>query len=214
MVTCIFMYFWQQYNNFKKFKSSIEIYPININPIEVYPIEAYLIGKGAVEVCGCSRQNSTVTTNKGFCDCILCICARLEIQTLTFWEAVIRMGGGGTTSDSTKRFRLDWMRSCSCVRILYRKSTAPENYCCGSGQFRIGSGSVPDPSTCWCFGKLLHSNSTERSHICSYIKPYFARASFSLKSTWNNSNSWEGYDMAKRWVRCKSTWKELYPKCL
>ncbi len=28
------------------------------NPIEVYPIEAYLIGKGVVEVSGCSHSQS------------------------------------------------------------------------------------------------------------------------------------------------------------
>ncbi len=36
------------------FKSFVEVYPIEENPIEVYPIEAYLIGKGVVEVSGCS----------------------------------------------------------------------------------------------------------------------------------------------------------------
>jgi hypothetical protein len=30
--------------------------PFNINSIEVYPIEAYFIGKGAIEVSGCSRR--------------------------------------------------------------------------------------------------------------------------------------------------------------
>ncbi len=44
------MYFSQQYNQYLKIKSSIEIYPIDVNPTEVHPIEAYLIGKGAVEV--------------------------------------------------------------------------------------------------------------------------------------------------------------------
>jgi hypothetical protein len=33
-----------------KFKSSVEVYPIDVIPIEVYPIEAYLIGKSVVEV--------------------------------------------------------------------------------------------------------------------------------------------------------------------
>jgi hypothetical protein len=56
MYTCILMNFLQQYNNIYKFNSSIEIYPIDVNPIEVYPIEAYLIGKGAVEVSGCSPR--------------------------------------------------------------------------------------------------------------------------------------------------------------
>jgi hypothetical protein len=55
MYTCIFMYFLQQYNTIQKFKSSIEIYLIDVNPIEVYPIEANLIGKGVIEVSGCSR---------------------------------------------------------------------------------------------------------------------------------------------------------------
>jgi hypothetical protein len=41
--------------NTYKFKSSVELYPIDVNPIEVYPIEAYLIGKGLVEVSGCHR---------------------------------------------------------------------------------------------------------------------------------------------------------------
>jgi hypothetical protein len=57
MYTCIFMYFLQQYNTIQKFKNSIEIYPIDVNPTEVYPIEANLIGKGVIEVSGCSRQN-------------------------------------------------------------------------------------------------------------------------------------------------------------
>jgi hypothetical protein len=35
--------------------SFVEVYPIEGNPIEVYPIEAYLIGKGVVDVSGCSR---------------------------------------------------------------------------------------------------------------------------------------------------------------
>jgi hypothetical protein len=40
----------------EKFKCFEEVYPIEGNPIEVYPIEAYLIGKGVVEVSGCSRS--------------------------------------------------------------------------------------------------------------------------------------------------------------
>ncbi len=44
------MYFLTVLSIFKKFKSSIEVYPIDVNSIEVYPIEAYLIGKGAVEI--------------------------------------------------------------------------------------------------------------------------------------------------------------------
>jgi hypothetical protein len=44
--------------NIKKIESSIEVYPIDVNPIEVYPIEAYLIGKGAVEVSGCTEKNT------------------------------------------------------------------------------------------------------------------------------------------------------------
>jgi hypothetical protein len=40
--------------NTEKFKSFVEVYPIEGNPIEVYPIEAYLIGKGVVGVSGCS----------------------------------------------------------------------------------------------------------------------------------------------------------------
>ncbi len=39
--------------NTYKFKSSVEVYPIDVNPIEVFPIEAYLIGKGVVEVSDC-----------------------------------------------------------------------------------------------------------------------------------------------------------------
>jgi hypothetical protein len=59
MYTCIFMYFF--YNstiNTEKFKSFVEVYPIEGNPIEVYPIEAYLIGKGVVGVSGCSPANA------------------------------------------------------------------------------------------------------------------------------------------------------------
>jgi hypothetical protein len=43
--------------NTVKFKSFVEVYPIEGNPIEVHPIEAYLIGKGVVEVSGCSPPN-------------------------------------------------------------------------------------------------------------------------------------------------------------
>ncbi len=52
MYTCIFMYFYYVCItiNTYKFKSSVEICPIDLNPIEEYPIEAYLIGKGVVEV--------------------------------------------------------------------------------------------------------------------------------------------------------------------
>ncbi len=42
--------------NTEKFKSFVEVYPIEGNPLEVYPIEAYLIGKGVVEISGCSRN--------------------------------------------------------------------------------------------------------------------------------------------------------------
>ncbi len=50
MYSCIFMYFfYNSTNNTYKFKSSVEVYPINVNPIEVYPMEAYLIGKGVIE---------------------------------------------------------------------------------------------------------------------------------------------------------------------
>ncbi len=53
---CILAFLCIFYNstiNTYKFKSSVEVYPIDVNPIEVYPIEAYLIGKGVVEVSGC-----------------------------------------------------------------------------------------------------------------------------------------------------------------
>ncbi len=46
MYTCIFMYFLQQCINTYKFKSTVEVYPIDVNTIEAYPTEAYLIGKG------------------------------------------------------------------------------------------------------------------------------------------------------------------------
>jgi hypothetical protein len=50
--SCIF---YNSTINTVKFKSFVEVYPIEVNPIEVYPIEAFLIGKGVVEVSGCSR---------------------------------------------------------------------------------------------------------------------------------------------------------------
>jgi hypothetical protein len=43
--------------NTYNFRSSVELYPIDVNPIELYPIEAYLIGKGVVEVSGCHPAN-------------------------------------------------------------------------------------------------------------------------------------------------------------
>jgi hypothetical protein len=46
----------------EKFKSFLEVYPIEGNPIEVYPIEASLIGKGVVEVSGCSPEEPSVCT--------------------------------------------------------------------------------------------------------------------------------------------------------
>ncbi len=54
---CILAFSCISYNstiNNEKFKSFVEAYPTEGNPIEVYPIEAYLIGKGVVEVPGCS----------------------------------------------------------------------------------------------------------------------------------------------------------------
>jgi hypothetical protein len=42
--------------NTEKFKSFVEVYPIEGNPIEVYPIEAYLIFKGVLEVSGFSQK--------------------------------------------------------------------------------------------------------------------------------------------------------------
>jgi hypothetical protein len=41
--------------NTDKFKSFVEVYHVEGRPVEVYPIEAYIIGKGVVEVSGCSR---------------------------------------------------------------------------------------------------------------------------------------------------------------
>jgi hypothetical protein len=37
----------------------VKEYPIEGNPIEVYSIEAYLIGKGVVDVSGCSSMLNT-----------------------------------------------------------------------------------------------------------------------------------------------------------
>jgi hypothetical protein len=54
---CILAFSFISYNstiNTEKFMSFIEVYPIEGNPIEAYPIEAYLVGKGVVEVSGCS----------------------------------------------------------------------------------------------------------------------------------------------------------------
>ncbi len=54
---CILAFLCISYNstsNTEKFKSFVEVYPIEGNPIEVYPIEVYLIGKGVVGVSGCS----------------------------------------------------------------------------------------------------------------------------------------------------------------
>jgi hypothetical protein len=53
MYTFILCIFYNSTINTYKFKSSVEVYPIDVNPIEVYPIEAYLIGKCAIEVSGC-----------------------------------------------------------------------------------------------------------------------------------------------------------------
>jgi hypothetical protein len=56
---CILAFLFISYNstiNTEQFKSFVEVYPIEGSPIEVYPIEAYLIGKGVVEVSGCSPQ--------------------------------------------------------------------------------------------------------------------------------------------------------------
>ncbi len=50
---CILAFLCISYNstiNTEKFKSFVEVYPIEGNPIEVYTIEAYLIGKGVVGV--------------------------------------------------------------------------------------------------------------------------------------------------------------------
>jgi hypothetical protein len=52
---CILAFLCISYNstiNTEKFKSFVEVYPIEGNPIEVYPIEVYLIGKGVVGVSG------------------------------------------------------------------------------------------------------------------------------------------------------------------
>jgi hypothetical protein len=55
----VFSYiFYNSTINTVKFKSFVEVYPIEGNPVEVYPIEAYLIGKGVVEVSGCSPSNT------------------------------------------------------------------------------------------------------------------------------------------------------------
>ena len=57
LLLCILVFSCISYNstiNTEKFKSFVEVYPIKRNPIEVYPIEAYIIGKGVVEVSGCS----------------------------------------------------------------------------------------------------------------------------------------------------------------
>jgi hypothetical protein len=57
LLYCILVFSCVSYNstiNTKKIKSFVEVYPIEGNPIEVYPIEAYIIGKGVVEVSGCS----------------------------------------------------------------------------------------------------------------------------------------------------------------
>ncbi len=57
---CILAFSCISYNstiNSEKFKSFVEVYPIEGNPLEVYPIEAYLIGKGVVGVFGCSRSS-------------------------------------------------------------------------------------------------------------------------------------------------------------
>jgi hypothetical protein len=56
LLLCILVFSCISYNstiNTEKFKSFVEVYPIERNPIEVYPIEAYLINKGVVEVSGC-----------------------------------------------------------------------------------------------------------------------------------------------------------------
>jgi hypothetical protein len=57
------VFFYNSTINTVKFKSFVEVYPIEGNPIEVYPIEAYLIGKGVVEVSGCSPLTSDRSRN-------------------------------------------------------------------------------------------------------------------------------------------------------
>jgi hypothetical protein len=57
LLLCLLVFSCISYNrtiNTEKFKNFVEVYPIEGNPIEVYPIEAYLIGKGVIEVSGCS----------------------------------------------------------------------------------------------------------------------------------------------------------------
>jgi hypothetical protein len=68
LLYCILVFSCVSYNstiNTKKFKSFVEVYPIEGNRIEVYPIEAYLIGKGVVEVSGCSRVDSDEAMKQG-----------------------------------------------------------------------------------------------------------------------------------------------------
>ncbi len=66
---CILAFSLISYNstiNTDKFKSFVEVYPVERRPIEVYPIEACHIGKGVVEVSGCSQINDIrIGRNRG-----------------------------------------------------------------------------------------------------------------------------------------------------
>ncbi len=62
MYTCTFMYFLNSTINTYKFKSSVEVYPIDVNPIE-----AYLIGKGVVELYGFAPGSWSDTGDVTFC---------------------------------------------------------------------------------------------------------------------------------------------------
>jgi hypothetical protein len=77
---------------FKKFKSSIEICPIDVIPIEVYPIEAYLIGKGTIEVSGCSQDNFAFLKYASdvlfyLLYCCLCFVTMGGAYCITYWAA-------------------------------------------------------------------------------------------------------------------------------
>ncbi len=93
--SCIF---YNSTINNVKFKSFVEVYPIEGNPIEVYPIEAYLIGKGVVELSGCSLyitctqmcEISCKMSIQHYCKAIALRCIfELQHKASTLWRKVI-----------------------------------------------------------------------------------------------------------------------------
>jgi hypothetical protein len=98
--SCIF---YNSAINTVKFKSFVEVYPIEGNPIEVYPIEAYLIGKGVVEISGCSQTDDSLLRRGGSLE--------LDLRAATLsWESCVR--NSAKQNRNVRRF------SCHVLYIL------------------------------------------------------------------------------------------------